>query len=253
MPRVFVDQEPQIGQRLTVDGEDGHHFARVLRARVGEPVAVAGSGRACLGRIVEIDRDAGAMVVLPEEELPGHEPALKLYLIQGLAKGDKIESIVQKGTELGMAGFVLLQTNRSVARVEPRRAEAKLARWRRVAREAAAQAQRDVIPKVELVYSISEAATWLQSLGVERVFLLDEEEDSYGLRTAVQTGLMAGGPLRAAVAVGPEGGWSDVERKAWAEIARAASVTLGPRILRTETAGIAAAAAILYEFHELGG
>ncbi|WP_067922980.1 RsmE family RNA methyltransferase [Alicyclobacillus shizuokensis] len=253
MPRVFLAHPPELGQTIWVDGDEGHHFVRVLRARIGEQVAVVGSGVACLARIVEMDKQAGAFALLPERVLPSHESRVPVYLIQGLAKGDKIDSIIQQATEIGVAGFLLLETERSVARVEPRRAEAKLTRWRRVAREAAAQAQRDVIPSVDLAVTMVDAARWLQSRSVGSPFLLDEAETSHGLRAAVAAVRKREDKAAMAVVVGPEGGWSDAERREWARACDAVPVTLGPRILRTETAGPAAVAAILYELDELGG
>ncbi|WP_245632736.1 RsmE family RNA methyltransferase [Alicyclobacillus kakegawensis] len=253
MPRVFIPHPPELGRTIWVEGDDGHHFARVLRARIGEQVAVAGGGVACLARIVEVDKQAPAFALLPERVLPSHEPGVPVYLIQGLAKGDKIDSIIQQATEIGVAGFLLLQAEHSVARVEPGRAEAKLTRWRRVARGAAAQSQRDVIPGVDLAFTVVDAARWLQSRAVWSPFLLDEAETSHGLRAAVAAARGRGDKAAMAVVVGPEGGWSDAERREWAIACEAVPVTLGPRILRTETAGPAAVAAILYELDELGG
>jgi 16S rRNA (uracil1498-N3)-methyltransferase len=254
MPRIFVPAEPVPGEALRIGGEDGHHFTRVLRARIGEVLAVTGGGRAYLARILDIDKAAGELVVIPESPLPSHESRYPVYLVQGLAKGDKIETIVQKATEIGVAGFLLMQTARSVVRFDRGRKAAKQDRWQRVAKEAAAQAQRDVVPVVEVALTETEVAAWLRANGISRLFLLDEAEERLGLKQAlrqVTAGLDGGGAI--AIAVGPEGGWDDAERILWRAEFGAVPVTLGPRILRTETAGIAAAAAILYELDQLGG
>ncbi|WP_290586989.1 RsmE family RNA methyltransferase [Alicyclobacillus sp.] len=246
MPRVFVDEPITPGARHTVGGEDGHHYARVLRVRRGEVLAVASGGRAYRCEVAAVDARAGRVDIVVGDPLPPAEPRRPVFLLQGLAKGDKIESVIQHNTEAGAAGFCVLAAARSVVRLDARRAEERCVRWRRVAREAAAQAQRDIVPEVGFAGQLDQAMAWLSARGVARVLLLDELESARGFRQALEEASAGeGGGAAIAVAVGPEGGWDDRERTRFLELG-AVAVTLGPRILRTETAGLAAVSAILY-------
>jgi 16S rRNA (uracil1498-N3)-methyltransferase len=245
MPRAFVDAPLFPGARVTLTGEDGHHFSRVLRARPGEELALASGGRAHLAEVVAVDARRGWVEVVVGALLPSSEPRRPVYLVQGLAKGDKIEAVIQHNTEAGAAGFAVLAAARSVVRLDGRRAEERLVRWRRIAREAASQAQRDAIPEVAYASGVDEVMRWLEARSVRRVFLLDEQEVARGLRQALEDPAAGGGDGPIAIAIGPEGGWDDAERAGFMAHG-AAPVTLGRRILRTETAGLAALAAILY-------
>ncbi|MBX5436458.1 MAG: 16S rRNA (uracil(1498)-N(3))-methyltransferase [Alicyclobacillaceae bacterium] len=305
MPRVFWPGPLQPGQSVTVGGDDGHHFARVLRVRPGEVVAVAASTGAAgdaagrrlaadsavgdspfaggspfssgvyLAEVEAVDPREGEVRIRVGQPLPSREATHRVYVVQGLAKGDKIELIVQKCTEVGVAGIVVTPAERSVARLPADRASQRLERWRKVAREAAAQAQRDRVPEVWFLET-GQLAGWLEALGRRQVLLLDEaaagwpavpsvrEGDAYprgalGLRAALRRcpepgdGAASGEAAATVLVVGPEGGWTDAERRLWQDQFGAVAVSLGPRILRTETAGVVAASAVLYEYGELGG
>ncbi|KPV38965.1 RsmE family RNA methyltransferase [Alicyclobacillus ferrooxydans] len=297
-PRVFLDREQlHVGQLVMVTGQDGHHLSRVLRVQEGETIAIGASEKGYLAIVQSIDGKAGTVECRIEQELPSHESVVRVYLIQGLPKADKAESIVQHGTEVGLAGYLLYESGRSVVHLDRKKAGQRLERWSKVVREAAGQSQRDLVPDVSYAARWVELKSWVEQLAPGLVLLLDEDEEVRSLKetltayaaskqgpisargaVARQDGLLGttglegttemprgagdagvanAGPadgLRPVVlCVGPEGGWDDKERQAFREQIGGVPVTLGPRILRTETAGLVAASAVLYHFHAMGG
>lgn len=253
MPRVFVTTQPILGTELQISGDDGHHFARVLRVRPGEPLAVAWQGRGYLGEVTSVDASAGVVCLLVTEALPSHESARSVYLIQGLAKGDKIDDIIQHNTELGVAGFLLYEARRSVSKVDLRKRDTKLARWQKIAQEAASQSQRDVIPEVSHAQNTKDVEAWLRCLRDPVLLLLDESETTIGLYLALSSAEALAEDASIVLAVGPEGGWDESEREDWVSRLHARTISLGPRTLRTESAGLAAASAVFHHFRQLGG
>jgi 16S rRNA (uracil1498-N3)-methyltransferase len=167
-------------------------------------------------------------------------------VLQGLPKGDKLEWVLQKGTELGAAAFHPVDTLRSVVRLEPRRALERTARWTKIVEEAARQCRRNDVPRVHPPASLGEAARALAPGTV--LLVLDEEESAVPLGEAFRA---AGPGTPVALVVGPEGGLAREEVAALAALG-ARGVTLGTRILRTETAALAALAVMAHLDGELG-
>jgi 16S rRNA (uracil1498-N3)-methyltransferase len=223
---LFVPTAADLADAMAVDGEDGHHLARVLRLRAGETVTVAdGSGA---WRPYRIASTAGAAVRL-EADGPGRRepvPTRRLAVAFALTKGDKPDLVVQKLTELGVDRILPVLGERSVSRPAPDRAGAAVERWRRIAREAARQCRRATLPVVEDLAPLAALS------------------GHPGLAVAERGGVSAevlGSPPgdEILVVVGPEGGLADAEvdaLKPWARL------DLGPHILRAETAALAAAA-----------
>lgn len=260
MRRIFTDSLIEPGQTLTVDGPVGHHFARVLRIEPGEHLVVAGPQGPHDAVANAVDTKRGKLQLTIGDPVPPRDATLRVLLIQSLAKGDKVDEVIQHGTELGLWGVWVTPTERSVGRVHPDKVQSRLTRWQRVAEEAASQSQRDRVPQVVYLSSTQGVAAAVQELSPAAVLLLDEQETDFGIRPALQQALQRGqgrtiAPAGAPVVVvaGPEGGFSDAERSWWQTAIGAVSVTLGGRILRTETAGLVAAAAVFYETGELGG
>lgn len=253
MPRVFTNTRLTAGESLPLSGEDGHHFVRVLRVKKGEEVAVATPAGTYLATVEQV-RTAEATVVLSVlSRLPSHESAQQIFLIQGIPKGDKVDTILQKCTEVGVAGVLLMQAKRSVVQLEAKKLSGRLSRWEKIAQEAASQSQRDVVPVVRYASTRQEVKEFLHRLGTSRVLLLDEEEQTTGIRTLLQRTKTFTPANAIVIAVGPEGGWDDSERDWWHNEVGAEAVSIGPRILRTETAGVVAVSAVLYEYGQLGG
>lgn len=182
-----------------------------------------------------------------------HEPRIQITVAQSLPKGDKLETVIQKCTEIGAVAFTPFLSERTIVQYDERKESKRVERWRKICKEAAEQAHRNIVPQVHSPLSWKQL---LQSFGgYDAVYFCYEKEEGLQLRSAAAPWL-ASLPQEAAakvmIVVGPEGGFSTEECRL-AEEAGAVSVGLGPRILRCETAGMVAAACILYESGEMGG
>jgi 16S rRNA (uracil1498-N3)-methyltransferase len=217
----------------------------VSDGRGREAVAVI---RECAGHAVEADI---------EEELPmAGEPKWSVTIAQSLPKGDKMETVIQKGTEIGAVSFVPFQSERMIVHYDDKKEHKRIERWRKIAKEAAEQAHRSRIPVIEPVQSWRKLMDSVS--GYDAVFLCYEIEsgsESKGLRHAVQE-ILEDIPqetsLKLMLVIGPEGGFTEREAAEAVE-AGIRIVGLGRRILRTETAGLVGLACLLYEAGEMGG
>ncbi len=231
MFRVRLDVGVPAPPRVRVEGPALHHL-RVARVEPGETVEVFdGRGRAWAARLESVD-DGGAVLVLGEERRGA--TGRPVLLIQGLPKGDKLDLVLQKATELGVSAVWPVLTERSVARPKPEALGTRHARWQRIVDEAARQSGRAEVPEVAPLRLLEEAARAVGS-GV-RLLVLDEEERSERLGTAAGDGGVA-------LVVGPEGGLAREEVRVLRELG-GVPVSLGPLVLRTETAGLAALAVL---------
>jgi len=242
--RFLITESDIQGGRAVLTGESYRHAVRVLRLRQGDRLRVFTEvGQEWEGRVALVGRDR--LEVELESEYPAERaPRLQLVLAQALGKGEKMDLVVQKGTELGLAGIIPLLTARTVPRPETEAAQ-RLERWRRIARAACAQSGRRRPPAVHAPETVSELAARCRHF---EACLVGWEEADLGLKAAVRA---LGAPRRVLAVVGPEGGWQPDEVYAL-RAAGAVPVRLGPRILRTETAGIALAAVLMYELGDLG-
>ena len=245
MHRFFVPPEALAATpEVTLGGALAHQITRVLRLRPGDQIVLLDdSGGEALVRLTRVvpSRVSGEI----ERRQPGRgEPALHLTLYQAPLKGDHMAYVLQKGTEVGISAFVPLLTERAIARGVDER---KLERWRQIIREAAEQSGRARLPALAPPLTLVGLATRAPD---RPQFVLWEDETTRGLGAALQS---LGRPLPPlALIVGPEGGLSaaEVERL---QSGGARPITLGPRILRAETAGLVAAAALFYAVGDLGG
>jgi len=247
--RFFVPRDVFSGDEVRLEGDLAHRLSRVLRLEAGAAVVLLdGTGLEYETRLdaVEPHRATGMVV----GRRPGRpEPRVRLVLYQSLVKGERFDWVLEKGTELGVAAFVPLLSRRNVVRAAPGRL-GRPERWRRVVREAAEQCGRSVLPDVLAPEGLEQALADAADLRL----LPWEAEETLGLAAALRRArpaLEAVERPTVAVLIGPEGGFADDEvtlaREAGAQV-----VSLGRRILRSETAGIVAAAAVLYELGELG-
>ena len=220
-----------------VRGDDVKHIAKVLRLRAGDAVQLCdGNGRECDAVIESIASDA---VTFRTESWRSakSEPAAKVTLFQCLPKAGKMETIIQKCVELGAFGFVPVQSERCVVVLKPPY-EGRIERWQRVSEEAAKQSRRGIVPKVSLPVSLDK----LDFSGFDTVLVAFENERTVSLKAALREACGS----QIAIVIGPEGGFSDAEIETLTQKG-ARSVSLGTRILRTETAGMAMLAQIMYE------
>ncbi|PYM18501.1 MAG: 16S rRNA (uracil(1498)-N(3))-methyltransferase [Candidatus Rokuibacteriota bacterium] len=243
MRRFTLPPERVVDGRVTFDAGESRHLARVLRLRPGDTVvATDGAGRDYTVRLDTVGEAATGTVLAAERGTP--ESPLAITLVQGVPKGDKMEAIVRAATELGVARVRPALCERTIVRLEPGRWRERARRWQRVAREAAKQCGRAVIPEVEAPRPLVE---WLAAKDPVDLALCFWEGGGVPLAQAL-------GDMRAArsalLVVGPEGGLSPAE----VDAARTHALTvtsLGPRILRTETAGPAVVALLQARFGDL--
>ena len=246
MHRFFIDQMAEVGELIYFGVEQGHHVKRVLRLREGAEIcAFNGQGWACRARLVETAAEETAAVVL-EILTDDRESPLRIVVAQGLAKGERMELVLQKSVELGAAGFQPFYSRFSVVELSPERAAKKCQRWQSIAREACKQCRRNVVPPVAAPVVFSQL---LERSSGQPTVLLYEQERAQSFKKLLQEkkSEWLGLDQTVHLVVGPEGGFA-VEELEQARQAGWFCVGLGPRILRTETAGLAALAAIMYEF-----
>jgi 16S rRNA (uracil1498-N3)-methyltransferase len=232
------------GDRVSFDATAAHHLGRVLRAAVGDLVqAVDPHGELLSVRLTAIAPRRAEGLVVERTRLDTESP-LRLTLAQAVPKGDKMEGIVRMTTELGVTRLIPLMTERTVVRLPPDRWGSRLARWQRVAREAAQQCGRAVVPEITPPRAL---ADWRSDPDRDGLLICFWEAEPRGLNR-----LLPDGPCSAAtVIVGPEGGLTAKEVHALAE-AGALVAGLGPRVLRTETAGAVAVALLQSRYGDLG-
>jgi 16S rRNA (uracil1498-N3)-methyltransferase len=218
--------------RVTLDPEETHHLVRVLRARPGDRVDVFdGLGREWVGTF-----EGGSTVRLAEELVAPVEPPVAITLLQAGTRPERFEWVLQKGTEIGITAFLWIET----ARVEVEApSPAKLERWRRIVVESAKQSGRRRVPTLDL------EKEWPRPPASPAAFVLHPGAEG------IAVALAEPGAARVEVAVGPEGGFEEAEAAALAGLGWVPA-GLGPRVLRTETAGPLAAALILHAWGDLG-
>ena len=247
MHRFFVPPQWIQGERVRLEGDVVHQITRVLRMSTGEVVALLdNSGKEYVARLTSVARDAVEASILSVDEEPEESP-VSITLYQGILKGEKFEWVLQKGTELGVTAFVPLVCQRSVPQVGDGRATSRYPRWQRIVTEAAEQSGRRLLPQVGQPVSFEDACAGVEGSPGTSIIPW-EGEQSAGLRSALR-GMTC---PHANVFIGPEGGFEDWE-VAGARSCGVAPVSLGRRILRSETAAIAAVAAVMYQAGELGG
>jgi 16S rRNA (uracil1498-N3)-methyltransferase len=241
LTRVYVDPPVAAGKRLVVEGSAANHITRVLRLRNGDALTVFdGSGGEFGARIEEFRKDSVVVSVADHRPLDRESP-LPLTLAQGISRGERMDWIIQKATELGASRIVPLFTQRSVVRLDEKQAERKLQHWRAIAVAACEQCGRNRIPDLAAPMDFFDVLP-ADSSGVTRLLLSPTGDLRIDDLQDVAKGIT--------VLIGPEGGLEDVEQEA-AIAAGFKAVRLGPRVLRTETAAIAALTIIQRYFGDL--
>ncbi|HZP39102.1 MAG TPA: 16S rRNA (uracil(1498)-N(3))-methyltransferase [Methylomirabilota bacterium] len=231
------------GDRVRFDATAAHHLGRVLRAAVGDLIQAVDDGTLLSVRLTAIGARRAEGLVVSRAPLATESP-LRLTLAQAVPKGDKMDGIVRMTTELGVSRVIPLTTERSVVRLSPERWDARRARWERVAREAAQQSGRATVPEIAPGRTL---ADWRIDPATDGLVVCFWESEPRGLAV-----LLPGEPCSTVtVIVGPEGGLTPAEVEA---LARSGAVVagLGPRVLRTETAGAVAVALLQARYGDLG-
>ena len=246
MPRFFVPEDNISDSRIRITSGDAAHISRVLRLKRGDNITVCdGRGHDYGARIEGINQ--GEIICSITEKRRGEsEPPVRVTLYQGIPKASKMDYIIQKTTELGVSEIVPVAMARCVSKIEDKKTETKkLDRWQKIAKEAAQQSQRGIVPKIRPVMTFDEAISAMRESDL--YFAPYECEDEQSLKSVLTS---VENPRTASFMIGPEGGFdlSEIEKLTAEGVP---TVTLGPRILRTETAGEAVLAMMMYEIGDV--
>lgn len=245
MQRFFVTPD-QVGEdKIRIQGSDVNHMKNVLRMRPGEEVMVSDGNNLQYRCRVEDYPEGEAVLAILKAGLVDTELPSRIYLFQGLPKQEKMELIVQKAVELGVCQVIPVQTRRCVVKLDAKKAAKKVQRWQQIAESAAKQAGRGYIPAVSEVMTFQEALAFSEALDIRLIpyELADGMEGTRKILDGIRPGQSVG------IFIGPEGGFEKEEVSRAVE-AGAMPITLGKRILRTETAGIAVLSILMYRLEK---
>ncbi|MDY5845632.1 MAG: 16S rRNA (uracil(1498)-N(3))-methyltransferase [Bariatricus sp.] len=242
MHHFFVTPDQVSEESIYIEGQDVNHMKNVLRMKIGEQVGISdGNNLKYVCEVASYEEKKAVLRILERMEADT-ELESKLYLFQGLPKADKMELIVQKAVELGAFEVIPVVTKRSVVKLDDKKAVKKVERWNSISESAAKQAGRSRIPEVKMPLSFKEALKKASDLDVLLIpyELADGMEKTRQLIRSIENGQSVG------IFIGPEGGF-EAEEVEEAVKAGANEVTLGRRILRTETAGLAILSVLMFE------
>ena len=241
MYHFFVEASAVSGTTVTITGKDVNHIKNVLRMKPGEEISVSipdsTAEYRCIVKTLSDDSVVCDLAFIKEE---GNELPSNIYLFQGLPKSDKMELIIQKAVELGAFKIVPVEMKRCVMKLEPKKAPQKIARWQAISEAAAKQSKRAIIPEISMPVSFKEAIKMAEECSVKLVpyEMADGMEKTRSLLKSVKPGDSV------AIFIGPEGGF-DLSEIELAKSAGFEIITLGKRILRTETAGMVVLSALM--------
>lgn len=244
MPKFFIKSNQIENDKITIIGEDVNHIANVLRKQIDDELNICNIDTSdnFLCQINKIEKEKIECKII---KTTASETETNTYItvFQGLPKAEKMEFIIQKCTEIGVKEFVPVQMERCIVKFDSKTANKKIERWEKIAETAAKQSGRDIIPKVENVLNFQNLLNLIKKYDI--VLLAYENEHSNTLKKVLKN-LKKTKNLKIGIIIGPEGGITDEEVKRL-EQNGATTITLGNRILRTETAGIVTSSIIIYE------
>lgn len=241
MYRFFVTQNQVEDTVIHIQGSDVNHIKNVLRMKVGEEILISSGDKLEYTCCIESLEEEEVLAKILYAEEPGLELSSKVYLFQGLPKSDKMELIIQKAVELGAYEIIPVNTKRSVVKLDAKKEASKLKRWQAIAESAAKQSKRMIVPQVTPVKTFAEALNYANQLDIRLIpyELARGMMETRQILEGIQPGQSIG------IFIGPEGGFEEKE----VELAREHGVkpiTLGKRILRTETAGMTVLSILMY-------
>jgi 16S rRNA (uracil1498-N3)-methyltransferase len=241
LTRVFVDQALAPGLRVTLPESAATHLVRVLRLREGEACVLFNGDGHDYDAVIATVTKRGVDAVIGAARVVDNESPLRLVLLQGIARGEKMDLILQKATELGVSAIAPVFADRTEVRLDGERLDKRVAHWRSVVASACEQSGRARIPELLPARGLSEAAA---ALDADALRLTLDPQGEHRFETLARP---AGAVV---IGIGPEGGWSAKDRELLAQHGFT-GLRLGPRVLRTETAGLAAIAAMQARFGDL--
>ena len=232
----FFADSSAIGEKeIIIRGSDLNHMKNVLRLQIGEQICIheESTGKEYRCEIAGYEKDVAHLHIMWVEEANRELPS-KIYLFQGLPKGDKMELIIQKAVELGVYEIIPVATKRAVVKLDAKKAEAKQKRWQSIAESAAKQSRRNIIPHIHEVVKFGQAVDYAKNLDITLIpyELAEDMEKTKQIFETIQPGQSIG------IFIGPEGGFDE---------SGISPITLGKRILRTETAGMAVLSVLMFQ------
>lgn len=246
MQHFFVTPGQVKEQEIIITGTDVNHIRNVLRMKIGEKLEISdGNNKKYLCEICNISSETVVADIL-EEKCMDSESSCRIVLFQGLPKSDKMDWIVQKSVELGVSEVVPVTTRRAVVKLDEKKGKKKQERWQAIAESAAKQAGRGIIPKVKPVSDLHEALAYARTL--DHILIPYELAEGMDETRRQFDSLRKGDSI--AIFIGPEGGFDIEEVQSAVELAGAVPVSLGKRILRTETAGLFVLSVLSYLMEE---
>ncbi len=239
MYNFFVNENDIVNDTVTISGGGFHHIKNVLRMRAGDEilVSVGGYSYRC---VIDNMNDGVVLAKITERNCGNTELPIDIYLFQGLPKSDKMELIIQKAVELGVSKIIPVEMKRCVVKLDEKKTDGKVARWQSIAESAAKQSKRAEIPTVSTPMTFKEAVEYASELELP----LLPYENKEGMSSTAKAFKKIKCGMRVGVMIGPEGGFEDEE----IELATQNGfeiISLGERILRTETAAITALSALM--------
>lgn len=248
MRRFFSHNTPTVGEETTITGQDARHLARVLRLKPEDDVVLlSGDGREYLAKIVRITPGEIKATILSERP-SNAEPDIDLTVALGFLKEKKMDDLVRQLTELGMSRFHPFFARRSVSRPDSTRMSTRVRRWEKIAKEAIKQCRRGSIPEIKPAVPLDEVLSLASTDDVKILFYEGEpRQTSFPSAASIRINE----PLKATIILGPEGGLTENEVSA-ARSAGFSICSLGPRILKAETAAVAACALVQYVYGDMG-
>ena len=231
--RIYVDAPLSVGQQIVLPEQAATHLMRVLRLRAGAALTLFnGQGGEYAAELLALERGTARAAILKQVPIERESP-LRLILLQGISRGERMDLIVQKATELGIERLVPIAAEHGIVRLDPIQGIRRVEHWQSIAISACEQCGRNRVPHIDPVVTLAKA---LDGLPAEGARLLLDPEGAMTLATVPVAGA-------ATVLIGPEGGWSEAERRL-CERTGISACRLGPRVLRTETAPLAVLAAL---------
>ena len=244
MQRFFVEphQIDEAAHQIHIVGTDVNHMSNVLRMKQGEEVWISDGGKKEYRCAIEAFSADEVLLHIIYAQEPDYELSSRIYLFQGLPKADKMELIIQKAVELGAYEIIPVETKRCVVKLDGKKAAKKVDRWQQIAESAAKQSKRMLIPNVHQILSFKEALKYAESMDIRLIpyELAKGMQETKEILAAIEPGQSIG------IFIGPEGGFEEKEVEA-AISEGAKPITLGKRILRTETAGLAILSVLMFQ------
>lgn len=245
MYRFFVDESQILQDEIVITGPDVNHIKNVLRMKPGETVLISnGQDREYTCILERIENDE-VKLKIEDVDGPARELPIKVTLFQALPKGDKMETVIQKMVELGVYEIVPVSTKRCIVKLDDKKAAAKTKRWNAIAESAAKQSKRGIIP--EVLAPVSYKIALERAKDMDMVLIPYEEAENMEHTRQIISNIKPG--MSVGIFIGPEGGFAPEEVEQAIETG-ACDITLGKRILRTETAGMALMAVLMFGSEE---